>query len=209
MPLCGHFTPGRVSFGTEAGIRVFRPNGTSEDFNVRNSPVAGDQIYAIRVDPRTGVVWIGTSTGMNRYDPGYVPPPPPQLARLDLRIYPNPIALNRTGIQLRLNGNATLYRGRILDITGREIATFDVPANGRVIWDGRDREGRAQPHRDDRTAATFPAPGRTCDDARNQTCAASAGPAPRAVERRPSCRAGAARTCRAASARSRHPWTCR
>ncbi len=128
--------------GTEAGIRVFRPNGTSEDFNVRNSPLAGDQVYALRVDPRTGVVWIATSSGMNRYDPGYRPPPPIQVQRLDVTVYPNPIALNRTGIQLRLRGNASAYRGRILDIAGRRVADFDVPSGGRVIWDGRDDEGR-------------------------------------------------------------------
>ncbi|MEO5616748.1 MAG: two-component regulator propeller domain-containing protein [Candidatus Eisenbacteria bacterium] len=128
--------------GTEAGMRVFRPNGTSEDFNVRNSPIAGDQVYAIRVEPRSGVVWIATSSGMNRYDPGYRPPPPVQVANLKLSVYPNPISLNRTGIQLRLNGNASVYKGLVLDISGRRIADFDVPANGRVIWDGRDEAGR-------------------------------------------------------------------
>jgi len=128
--------------GTEAGIRTFRPNGTSEDFNIRNSPVAGDQIYAIRVEPATGVVWISTSSGMNRYDPGYVPPPPVQVERLDVTIFPNPISLTRMGVQLRLKGNASAYRGRVLDINGRRIADFDVPASGRVIWDGKDEEGR-------------------------------------------------------------------
>src|SRR5262249_11952920 len=59
--------------GTEAGIRVFHPNGSSTDYNTKNSPIAGDQIYAIRVNPVTGVVWISTSSGMNRFDPSYQP----------------------------------------------------------------------------------------------------------------------------------------
>lgn len=128
--------------GTEAGMRVYRINGTSEDFNISNSPIAGNQIYAIRVDKRTGVVWISTSTGMNRFDPGYRPPPPVQVAQLDLTVYPNPISLSRAGLQLRLKGNASVYRGRIFDLLGRKVGDFDVPANGRVIWDGKDEAGR-------------------------------------------------------------------
>jgi ligand-binding sensor domain-containing protein len=128
--------------GTEAGIRVFHPSGVSEDFNTSNSPVAGNQIYSIRIDAKTGVVWITTSTGMNRYDPAYRPPPPVQVPELQLSIYPNPISLSRMGIQLRLKGNASVYRGSIFDLSGRKVGTFDVPANGRVIWDGRDDAGR-------------------------------------------------------------------
>jgi streptogramin lyase len=127
--------------GTEAGMRVYRAGGSSQDFNVRNSPIAGDQIYAIRVDPRSGVVWIATSTGMNRYDPGYHPPAPPRVAQLDVTPYPNPISINRTGIQLRLTGNAGAYEGVIVDITGRRIRSFTAPANGRVIWDGKNEDG--------------------------------------------------------------------
>jgi len=63
-------------------------------------------------------------------------------AKLDVTLYPNPISLNRTGIQLRLRGNASVYRGTILDILGRKVGDFDVPASGRVIWDGKDEAGR-------------------------------------------------------------------
>ena len=128
--------------GTEAGIRVFHPSGTSEDFNSSNSPIAGNQIYSIRIDAGTGVVWVTTSTGMNRYDPAYTPPPPVQVPQLQVSVYPNPISLSRMGIQLRLKGNASVYRGSIFDLSGRKVGTFDVPANGRVIWDGKDDAGR-------------------------------------------------------------------
>ena len=77
-----------------------------------------------------------------RYDPNFRPPPPVQVAQLDLTVYPNPVSLIRTGIQLRLKGNASVYKGRIYDLLGRKIGDFDVPANGRVIWDGKDEEGR-------------------------------------------------------------------
>jgi len=128
--------------GTEAGVRVFHPGGGTEDFNTRNSPIAGDQIYAIRVDATTGVAWISTSSGMNRYNPAYRPPPPVQVAQLDVSVYPNPVSLSRMGIELRLKGNASVYRGSIYDLLGRKVGKFDVPANGRVIWDGKDEAGR-------------------------------------------------------------------
>lgn len=128
--------------GTEAGIRVFHPNGSSEDFNTSNSPIAGNQIFAIRVDQKSGVVWIATSTGVSRYDPGYRPPPPPKVAQLDVSIYPNPVSLSKVGIELRLKGNVGAYKGTIYDVLGRQVGRFDVPADGRVIWDGRDDSGR-------------------------------------------------------------------
>jgi len=128
--------------GTEAGIRVFRPDGSSQDFNEANSPVAGNQIYAIRVDQTTGVVWIGTSSGMNRYDPAYRPPPPPQLPKLTFSVYPNPVALNKTGIQLRISGNGILYQGEIYDLRGRKVRHFDAALNHGVVWDGLDDDGQ-------------------------------------------------------------------
>jgi ligand-binding sensor domain-containing protein len=128
--------------GTEAGIRVFHSDGSSEDFNVANSPVAGNQITAIRVDPHTGVAWIATSSGLNRFDPGYRTPPPPRLPSLSVSVYPNPIALNKTGIQLRLSGNATVYDGTIVDLGGRRVRRFSGAADGSLIWDGLDEQGR-------------------------------------------------------------------
>jgi hypothetical protein len=126
---------------TEAGVRVYRPDGSTQDFNVDNSPIAGNQVYAIRVDPVSGVVWISTSSGMNRYDPHYVPPAPPLVPQLAFSVYPNPISLNKTGIQLKINGNGSVYDGVIFDIRGRKIRHFSAPANHSVIWDGTDDHG--------------------------------------------------------------------
>jgi len=128
--------------GTEAGVRVYHSNGTSEDFNIENSPIAGNQVYAIRVDPVSGVAWISTSSGMNRYDPHYAPPPPPRVPQLSFLVYPNPIALNKTGLQLRIKGNGTAYEGVIFDLRGRKVKHFNAPANHSVIWDGTDDDGQ-------------------------------------------------------------------
>ena len=51
---------GTVWVGTTSGIRVFRPNGSTEDITVANSPLADADVRAIQIDPATGAVWIAT-----------------------------------------------------------------------------------------------------------------------------------------------------
>jgi len=132
---------GRVWVGTDAGVHVYGPGGSMVEYNVLNSPLAGDEVRAIRVDPVSGVVWIGTATGLSRFDPAYVPPVPPELPTLEVRAYPNPAWLTGAGLTLRLVGNATAYRGAVYDASGRKLHGFDGQ-NGQVFWDGRDASGR-------------------------------------------------------------------
>ena len=106
-----------------------------------NSPLAGDEVRSIRVDPVSGVVWIGTATGLSRFDPAYAPPAPPELPTLEVRAYPNPVWLTGAGLALRLAGNATAYHGAVYDAGGRKLHGFDGQS-GQVIWDGRDASGR-------------------------------------------------------------------
>jgi len=131
---------GSVWVGTEGGVRVFRPDGTSEDFTTLDSPLVNDIVRAVRVDQRTGAVWIGTAGGLTRYEPSYVPPPQPPLPSLEVKVYPNPALLNGAGLTLRLAGNATDYRGAVYDAGGRRLHRFDG-GNGQVFWDGRDASG--------------------------------------------------------------------
>ena len=133
---------GTVWVGTSDGVRMFKPGGGFEDFKTSNSPLANNEVRAVCVDPATGAVWIGTASGLNRYDPKYVAPAPPQLQSLQVLLYPNPLSLTRMGTELRLRGNTTAYSGEILDLGGRVIAKFAAGANDRVIWNGRDHEGR-------------------------------------------------------------------
>ncbi len=132
---------GTVWVGTDAGVHAYVRDGGVVEYNVLNSPLAGDEVRAIRVDPVTGVVWIGTATGLSRFDPGYVPPAPPELPTLEVRVYPNPAWLTGAGLTLRLAGNATAYRGAVYDASGRKLHGFDG-RNGQVFWDGRDASGR-------------------------------------------------------------------
>jgi streptogramin lyase len=131
---------GSVWFGTTQGVGRVRPDGGTETYNMGNSPLAGNDVHAVRVDRLTGVVWLGTGSGLSRFDPSWVPPAPPAVEQLDVQVYPNPIRLTNLGVPLRLTGEATEYQGRVLDLSGRRIREFTVHGNGRIVWDGRDAE---------------------------------------------------------------------
>ena len=135
---------GSVWAGTLNGVFRFRPGvstTTPDRYTAANSPLADNEVRTIDIDPVTGVAWIATAAGLSRFDPGYVPPPPPALPALHVRVYPNPALLHGAGMQLRISGEGTSYRGAIYDIAGRRVREFSVPANGGVFWDGRNEDG--------------------------------------------------------------------
>jgi ligand-binding sensor domain-containing protein len=132
---------GTVWAASVEGVRRFKPGGGHVDFNVENSPLADNEVRSLCVEPVTGVLWFGTASGINRYDPNYAPPPVPRLPSLTITVYPNPVRLFAMGAALQLKGNAGSYEGEIMDITGRVVRKFTSAANGAVIWNGRDRDG--------------------------------------------------------------------
>jgi hypothetical protein len=132
---------GTVWVGTVNGLRVVDPHGNVQDFDTGNSPLADEEVRAVRVDWETGVVWIGTTRGLNRYDPGYRPPPPPAVPELKVTIYPNPAWLSSVGIAVKLDGNATGYSGEVYDLQGRRLNRFSGVGNQGVVWDGHTEQG--------------------------------------------------------------------
>jgi hypothetical protein len=132
---------GTVWVATAAGLRAYHPGGATESFTTSNSPLTDDEVRAVAVDRNTGVIWVTTADGLNRYDPAYVPPPPPPIPMLRIRVFPNPVVMTGLGIQLRLSGDASSYRGEVYDVTGRRVARFAVGANGQVVWNGRSEDG--------------------------------------------------------------------
>jgi ligand-binding sensor domain-containing protein len=133
---------GTVWLGTANGVRVYYPGGGTRDFNTLNSPLANDEVRTVRLDPVTGVVWIATATGLNRYDPNYVAPPAPPLPFLTARVYPNPVSIaNLIGTSMRITGNAPSYGGRVYGVDGRMVRRLTATANGDLLWDGRDENG--------------------------------------------------------------------
>lgn len=132
---------GTVWTASVEGVRRFNVGGGHEDFTSENSPLADNEVRSLSIDPVSGVLWFGTASGINRYDPHYLAPPAPRLPALTITAYPNPIHIFAMGAALQLKGNATSYAGEVIDINGRVVKRFESAANGAVIWDGRDRDG--------------------------------------------------------------------
>ena len=132
---------GSVWVGGGTGVRWYRQGLDPVDFNISNSPLVSNDVRAVAVEPATGAVWFGTAEGLNRYDPGYVPPAPPPGVEDTLVVFPSPATLTGLGIQLRLQGTAEGYAGGIYDLRGRLMHTFTTSSRGQVFWDGRDRDG--------------------------------------------------------------------
>lgn len=136
---------GSVWVATTLGVRHYKVGGGFEDFTFDNSPLPSNEVRSVRVDPVTGVLWFATGAGVASYDPGYTPPTGPRLSRLNVRVYPNPVAQTGIGFDLKLVGDATSYEGTIHDLSGRVIRHFDRGANGGVFWNGRDDDGHLVP----------------------------------------------------------------
>ena len=136
---------GSVWIGTAAGLHVVRPGGAEESFDTSNSPIPGDEVRAVAVDPLSGVVWMTTPDGLARFDPGFSPPPAPPLPSLSARVYPNPAQLTGLGVLLRITGEAESYDGEVYDLSGRRLRRFRSAVNGALVWDGRDDDGHLVP----------------------------------------------------------------
>jgi hypothetical protein len=132
---------GSVWLGSSNGVRIYHPGGRIEDLKASNSPLASDGVRAIFVDPRTGVAWIGTSAGLNRYDPHYVPPSAGAIQSLRVSIYPNPMTLTAIGTPLLVRGDGDNYDGAVYDLNGRVVSRFTRVRDGQAFWNGRDERG--------------------------------------------------------------------
>ncbi len=139
---------GSVWVTAEGGVRRFLPGAGTDgfiDYTSDNSPLVSENARSIRAEPGSGAVWIATDGGLNRFDPDYVSPPPPRLAQLHVRVFPNPIHLTGLGFALRLSGEGMSYRGAVYDLDGRRLKSIAVEGNGAVAWDGRDQHGELVP----------------------------------------------------------------
>jgi len=132
---------GSVFVGTSGGVRWHRRGLAPVDFTPDNTPLADIEVRAVYVDP-SGVLWVGTASGINRFDPHYTPPPAPVLPSLDVIVYPNPAWRTRAGFELHLRGQATRYEGAIYDLNGRLVWRFVQDGNDKVFWNGFDMDGR-------------------------------------------------------------------
>jgi ligand-binding sensor domain-containing protein len=86
---------GNIWVGTVAGLGMLKPNREEprssiwqDTLTTANSPILGNIVNDIAFDIPTGIVYIGTTTGLSVFNSGILPPTP-DLA--DMKAFPNPI----------------------------------------------------------------------------------------------------------------------
>ncbi len=125
--------------GTNSGLWLFNSSGTQvlRKFDKTNSPLPTDQITQLDINPKTGILFIGTSTGVITYWEGTTEPE--EKFEAPLRVFPNPVNISNNE-QLTVQGLVENSIVKITDITGR-IVSEKRSLGGTIIWNGYDGNG--------------------------------------------------------------------
>ncbi len=126
--------------GTRSGgVYCFSEDGQKElyHFTTENSPLFSNTITDIKVNPKTGEVFIGTDKGVisfqNIITEGYE-------KFTDVYAYPNPVKPNYDG-PILIHGMVNGAVVKIVDVTGNFV--YETTAKGgQAVWDGKDFKGR-------------------------------------------------------------------
>ena len=109
-----------------------------EHFTTENSPLPADEIYDIKIDNNTGIVYISTSRGLCSYQTditsGYG-----TLDEDNIYSYPNPVSPDYTG-PITIKGLYEQCQIKITTSTGY-IVHKGVVSGGSYKWDGCDQNG--------------------------------------------------------------------
>jgi hypothetical protein len=128
--------------GTQGdGVYLLSPDGvkTIHHFKTNNSPLFSDNIWSIACHPSNGNVMISTDAGMIAYRSDAAEPQE-QLARTNVRVYPNPFrpTLQR---EVSLDGLTADADVRVTTTSG-SLVYAGRSQGGLFRWDGRDSRGR-------------------------------------------------------------------
>ena len=136
---------GQLWFATNDGVYVVGNQGgfvLTEHFTVSNSPLLSDNVNAVDVNGATGLVFLATDKGLISYQSNAIDP---ASHVRDLFVYPNPLKLSgdRPG-EVFIEGLVAETDIKILAVHGEVVAQFTA-RGGKVVWDGRDRNGQTVP----------------------------------------------------------------
>jgi ligand-binding sensor domain-containing protein len=130
----------RKWFGTRNGIFVQSPDGSEQIMHLttENAPLLDNQIYTMKFDGKTGVMFIGTIQGLQSYQTETFGAEKAHSS--DVYTFPNPVRPGYEGpISVRGLGRDAIVK--ITDING--VLVFQTKAlGGQANWDGRDYTGR-------------------------------------------------------------------
>ena len=129
----------RKWFGTErSGAFLVSADGREQihHFNRQNSPLLSDHITDIAVDPATGEVYFGTTSGVVSFR-GKASEPHSVFD--NVYVFPNPVRENYDG-PITIAGLVKDSVVKITDISGN-LVYETVSLGGQAIWDGRNFRG--------------------------------------------------------------------
>ncbi len=132
----------RKWFGTSAGgIFVQNADGTKEvvKYNVSNSPLPSNQISALGIEPKSGIVWIGTANGLMSLRSDATTGGKTHEPIENIIAFPNPVRADYEG-EIAIKGFARDANIKIMDSNGRLVKEMKA-LGGQVLWDGRDQSG--------------------------------------------------------------------
>lgn len=125
---------------TTSGVFLISSDNQTEieHFTIENSPLPADEIYDIKIDDNTGIVYISTSRGLCSYQTditsGYG-----TLDEDNIYSYPNPVSPDYTG-PITIKGLYEQCQIKITTSTGY-IVHKGVVSGGSYKWDGCDQNG--------------------------------------------------------------------
>lgn len=129
----------RKWFGTQnSGVYLMSADGTEEvfHFTTKNSPIFSDNIFDIKLNGKTGEVFIATEKGLISYK-GTATENNDNFD--NVFVYPNPVKPNYNGL-IAIRGLTYDTDVRITDVSGN-LVNQTKSLGGQAIWDGKDLNG--------------------------------------------------------------------
>lgn len=130
----------RKWFGTQgSGIYLISEDGieTIEHFTTENSALPSNTILSISIDPKTGLIFIGTAAGLMAYQSDAAEA---EENLLHTYAYPNPVRRDYTGI-ITISGLMDNTVIHIVDPAGN--AVYETKSNGGIaVWNGHNTQGQ-------------------------------------------------------------------
>ena len=129
----------RKWFGTDHGLWLFSPDADEAllHFTTTNSPLPSDHIVDVKVNDKTGEVWVATDAGVVTYrGSASVTEGEPHCTA----VFPNPVRPEFTGV-VGITGLANNALVKITDVAGH-LVYATTASGGTVTWNMADANGQ-------------------------------------------------------------------
>lgn len=126
---------------TNEGIWVLNEDGTEvvQILTTSNSPLITNVISTIGIDKKNGIVYVGTSIGLQSFETPIVTP----ANQFSLECYPSPFVIRQHSF-MTINGLEIDSEVRILTSSGTLVKFYNT-TSGSLNWDGKDMNGQYVP----------------------------------------------------------------